>query len=248
VDSYQGRVVHHVYGGVPLTVALRDPLGEGWYDHDWAPQPELTFLLERSRLRGGARVFDLGAHHGVVALMCAAHVGDGLVVAVEAEPHNAAVASENARLNAGLPLLVEHAAVAAQSGTLWFSEGLNGAVRGGGRAGKVPVPAVTIDELAKRHGWPDVVLIDVEGFEGRAIEGASDVLAIGKTDFCIEIHDAATLGPHGWDSRQLTDHLVACGATVWIAPAYDQVAGEFAPVESASVEWDRRLFCVALFD
>lgn len=246
--TYVARNVQHCYGGVQMTVALRDPLGEGWYDGDCPPLPELVFLGERGRLTPGARVFDLGAHQAVFALMCAARVGDdGLVVAVEAEPHNARVALKNAALNSSLPLKVEHAAVAAASGTVWFTEGLNGAILGGGRAGKVAVPAVTIDELAQRHGHPDVVLIDVEGYEGRALEGASATLAARTTDFFVEIHKAATLGPHGWRSRDIVQRFIDEGAEVWIAAAYEHPAGPFIPIDHAEVDWDHRLFCIALF-
>jgi protein-L-isoaspartate(D-aspartate) O-methyltransferase (PCMT) len=89
IATYRRRVVEHTYAGHPLRIALRDPLAEGWYDHDWGTQPEID-VLRSGRLRPGARVFDLGAHQGVVALMLARIVGPaGHVVAVEAEPHNA---------------------------------------------------------------------------------------------------------------------------------------------------------------
>src|SRR5437868_6156695 len=89
--GYRPRRVRHTYGGTPLEIELADPLGAAWYDRDWPALPEIE-LLSRHRLRPGARVFDLGAHQGVVALMLAQAVGpDGQVVAVEASPHNVAV-------------------------------------------------------------------------------------------------------------------------------------------------------------
>lgn len=247
IANYEARIVEHDYGGVTLKVALRDGLAEGWYDHDWPIQPEIELLASRGRLGPGATVLDLGAHQAVVALMIAARVAGGKVVAVEAEPHNARVASENVRLNTALPVTVEHAAVAAEAGCMWFSEGLNGSVLPGGRAGKVRVRAVTIDEMADQHGRPDVVFIDVEGYEGCALEGASQVLAAKETDFFVEIHDAATLRPHGWDSHRIARLFDDAGAEVWIAGAYDAGAEKFSRLADAEVDWDRRLFCVALF-
>ena len=74
----------HNYGAGTLKVLLVDPLSEGWYDVDWAELPEIA-ALRNSLLRPGARVFDLGAHQGVVAMMLAREVGErGLIVAVEA--------------------------------------------------------------------------------------------------------------------------------------------------------------------
>jgi tRNA A58 N-methylase Trm61 len=57
--------------------------------------------LAGSRLKAGARVFDLGAHQAVVALMLSQLVGhEGEVIALEAERHNFEVAERNRKLNA----------------------------------------------------------------------------------------------------------------------------------------------------
>src|SRR5262245_12904136 len=83
VRTFPARVVEHNYGGGPLKVYICDPLSRGWYDRDWAEMPEITALRQR-QLKSGARVFDLGAHQGVVALMLAREVGPlGQVVTVE---------------------------------------------------------------------------------------------------------------------------------------------------------------------
>ena len=52
VAAYTPRVVEHTYGDGPLRVHLGDPLGQGWYDHDWAQLPEI------SALRGSSIVVD----------------------------------------------------------------------------------------------------------------------------------------------------------------------------------------------
>jgi hypothetical protein len=70
IRIFRRRAVTHVYHGSPLTVRLADPLAKGWYDHDWPELAEIT-LLRKGRLHEGARVFDLGAHQGVVALVLA---------------------------------------------------------------------------------------------------------------------------------------------------------------------------------
>src|SRR5690606_15846278 len=74
IRRFPRRIVEHIYGGHRLTVAIVDPLSAGWYDRDWPVLPELHELAQ-SRLRPGARVFNLGAHHGVIALMLAREVG-----------------------------------------------------------------------------------------------------------------------------------------------------------------------------
>src|SRR5262245_32903595 len=98
LNAYPRRVVRHEYGGFPFEVVITDPVGADWYDHDVPLPPEVP-LLRRGRLRTGARVFDLGAHQGVVALILARIVGaGGQVVAVEAMAHNARCAEENRAL------------------------------------------------------------------------------------------------------------------------------------------------------
>src|SRR6266567_1987426 len=70
IRRYETHRVRHMYGGFALDLCLADPMAQGWYDHDWDELPEIA-LLKHSRLRPGARVFDLGAHQCVVALMLA---------------------------------------------------------------------------------------------------------------------------------------------------------------------------------
>src|SRR5712692_9648522 len=156
IASYPRRVVRHRYGEVELAIELADPLGEGWYDHDWGTPPESRLLRERG-LRPGARVFDIGAHQGVVALMLAEAVGPhGQVVAVEPTPHNAAQCIRNRELNAKPWVEVVQAAAAAVEGTLLLNGGPCAAVAAiSDYGGTMEVRAVTIDALARRFGSPD---------------------------------------------------------------------------------------------
>ncbi len=190
VASYPPRLVTHDYGGQSLHVRLTDPLSEAWYDHDWPRLPEIDELVRVGALFPGANVFDIGAHHGVVALMLAAEVGpSGRLVAVEAEPHNASAAAENVRSNGAENVLVLSAAIADRPGTLYFAEGLDGHVDSHQtRTGNVEVTAVTIDQLAEQHGRPDLVFLDVEGYEGKALLGATETLAARRTAFFVEVH------------------------------------------------------------
>ena len=195
VRRYDPRDVVHSYGGHRLTIRLADPLAEGWYDHDWPRLSEIDLLAERGVLRDGALVFDLGAHQGVVALMLAAEVGRaGRVVAVEGEPHNAAVARRNVAANRAGNVTVVHAAVADRPGVIAFAESLNGRIDEAGPRGNAEVPAVTIDDLASEYGTPDLVFLDIEGYEGKALAGGTATLASPTTSFFIEVHVGDLVG------------------------------------------------------
>lgn len=225
VDRYVPSTITHDYAGLPLTLHLHDPLAEGWYDRDWDEPAEIA-ELRRGRLRPGARVLDVGAHQGVVALILARMVGEtGSVVAVEAERHNVAVAQLNAETNRAGNLTVIHAAAGATAGWLPFADSLNGYVVARAGPGSVAVPAVTIDDLADRYGDPDVVLIDVEGYESHVLRGAATLIAKRRTDFCIEVHSAALLSAVGSTAADVLKPFTDAQYDLFAAPAGDTPPG-----------------------
>jgi FkbM family methyltransferase len=191
---YRNRVVNHIYGGIPLKVELHDPDSAGWYDHDWEPLPEIEFLRKHG-LKPGARLFDLGAHQGIVAMQLARIVEPGEVIAVEGNWFNAARARRNAELNSLSNLHILHAIAAAEPGNLYFSEGSNASVARG-RVASFQVRSVSVDELAREYGRPDVLFVDVEGYELEALKGATDTLRAGA-DWFIEVHQGCGLEQYG---------------------------------------------------
>jgi FkbM family methyltransferase len=178
------RTVSHTYGGHPFEITIGSRYGER-YDREWPKLAEIE-LLRRGALTAGARVFNIGANHGVVALMLARAVEPGgTVIAVEANPYDADLATRNVKRNAQ-NVSVVHAAVAEASGSLAF--GLDGAVAAARRrVASRQVRGVTIDELSERFGSPDVVFMDIEGFELAALEGATQTLR-AATDWFVEVH------------------------------------------------------------
>jgi FkbM family methyltransferase len=161
-------------------------------------------------------VFNLGANHGVIALMLAQAVGpDGHVVALEANPYDARAAARNAELNDMRQLTCLSAAVGEQSGEVRF--GLGGEVDdGSGKGGGVRVPAYSIDDLAARHGAPDVVFMDVEGYEFRALAGAATTLA-QRPDWFVEVHGEEAIGRYGGSVQGVVDAFTSRGYECMLA-------------------------------
>ena len=190
-------IVRHNYGGVQLDINLADSLAARWYDSDWLEPMEVSFLKNHS-LRSGSRVFDLGAHQGIVALMLAAAVGNfGSVIALEANPHNAKVLRKNVATNRATNVNVLNAAVSSSVGTLSFNKDLNGQVNGGKNTyGRFEIASRTVDDLADEFGHPDLLFIDVEGFECEVMLGAKQTLALG-VDCFIEVHGGVGLEKFG---------------------------------------------------
>jgi len=243
IRNFPARVVEHNYGGNRLKVFLADPLSQGWYDHDW-PAPTEIITLQTGRLRSGARVFDLGAHQGVVAAMLAHVVGpSGRVIAVEASPHNCSAAAKNRELNDLHQLEVVQAAVADRPGTLVFNEGLNGQLDdGSGAVGRVHVEAVTLDGLAERFGLPDVVFLDIEGAEYLALLGATRVLNSGP-DFFIEVHIGCGLEKLGGSVAGVLSYFPADRFSLLARGEKDDT---FRPLEMDDPLTKSRFFLIAL--
>lgn len=240
VARFRAYDARHVYGGQSLLVHIADPLARGWYDHDWDLGSEIALLQRRGRLQPGARVFDVGAHQGVVALMLAGIVGPaGQVVAVEAVAHNARVANRNAEVNGFAQLAVVHAAIGDADGTLWFEDRWNGAVSRQPGVG-VRVEAVTIDTLAARYGVPDVLFIDVEGFELHALRGAAQTLKAHRSDLYVEAHVGAGLERFGSVADLFA--LIPAGYELFVAPGE---AGDFVPLAAGRAVLAERFRLVA---
>jgi FkbM family methyltransferase len=239
--TYTRRRVRHNYGGFDLEVELVDPMGEGWYDHDWPELPEIA-LLRQHGVQPGARVFDIGAHQCVVAMMLSKIVGqEGFVLALEASPENSAAGEQNCKLNGIENCRVLHGAGAAKSGSITFNRGTNGQVDdGSGEWGQIQVDAYSVDDLAKQFGVPDVLFIDVEGFECELLRGAQNTLK-RMPDCFVEVHVNAGLEKFGGSVSELLSLF---------PPGYDFFAsvpdGPFSRFDKSSQITRDRFFMLAI--
>lgn len=240
--TYKRRRVRHNYGGHELELELVDPMGADWYDHDWPELQEIAFL-KRYRLRSGARVFDIGAHQCLVAMMLAKAVGpEGKVLAVEANPDNCAAGERNRELNGVDNCAILHAAGASHSGVLVFNRGQDGQVDDGtGQWGRMEVKAVSIDDLAAEYGRPDVLFIDVEGFECAVLEGAKQTLA-SRPDCFVEVHINAGLEVFGGSVEKILAQFPA-GYQFFMAPP----ECAFVPFREGSEVLRSRFFLLAIY-
>jgi hypothetical protein len=118
----------------------------------------------------GSTSFDLGSESGFYALVFARR-GGGRALAVEANPTTSERLRRNVAANPGLAPLIEV---------------LNTRV-----AMETSETTVSLDELAYRTGGfvPDLVKLDVEGFEVKAIRGAERLLSERMPHLIVETHD-----------------------------------------------------------
>lgn len=138
-------------------------------------------------------LFDVGADHAIFSLVFCG-LGDGRrAVAYEPSPSRFAAATELAALN-GVDgrLMLRQAALGAihgrASGTI-FADGTMVAESHDPTGTAADVEMTTVDREVDALGFvPDVMKIDVEGYEFEVLRGAQGLLRRRKPMLCLELH------------------------------------------------------------
>jgi FkbM family methyltransferase len=210
--------------GHSFEIAIKDPVAEEWYGAagktgTLAPPAEINWLQELVNQKKlpqvlqdhfqskSCTVFDLGAHQGIVALIFEKLFStSGKIIALEAGSHNFKILQENIKTNHAKNIIPLHRAAGDAPGFIEFDESMNGEVS----AEKMPalsskVQVSTIDGLSEEFGTPDLVLIDVEGYEYPVLKGATRTVSLKKTVFVIEIHHEHQRVRYGSDLKKIKD-------------------------------------------
>jgi FkbM family methyltransferase len=164
---------------------------------------------------GARTLFDVGAHKGLFSLVFCACNDLNRAVAYEPSPTLSAKAEHLARLNGyETRLNLQPSAIGDVSRTV------NAAVDSSGFISlnnedesfdRFEVQITTIDDECRRLGFsPDILKIDIEGYEYEALMGASDLLKFGKPVICLELH-LDFLEQRGIDPKLICDQLTNNG-------------------------------------
>jgi FkbM family methyltransferase len=236
---FNARIIERTYAGHTLKIQIRDEMGLDWYDCDWELPPEMR-VFQDSSLRSGARIYEIGAHQGVVALILSKLVGSGgHVIAVEADPWNANIACENKALNDANHLEILLSAVtSAVSGGVEASTAEVDRMYDWSLCG---VPRITLDGMMRRYGKPDLVYMDIDGYELQALQGSADVLAT-DADWFVEVHVNAGLENENGSWQEVLSFFPADRYVVQISRP-DR--GAFVPFDVNSPILQDRFFMVA---
>ena len=188
-------------------------------------EPDLQQVLPRY-LKPGMTVFDIGANIGFFAIAAANLVSPtGRVVAFEPNPAVVARLKENVELN-GLTgrVKIEQSAVGDFDGTAQFCFALTHLQ---GRfsdlpyvpegAESTPVPCHRVDSYVASTGLvPEIVIMDVEHAEGRALRGMKSVLQRYQPLVFIEMH-----GPEA--IREAFGEIAGAGYSLYKLPTMTPV-------------------------
>jgi FkbM family methyltransferase len=148
--------------------------------------PELAWL--RQAVAAGDTVADVGAHHGYFALLLSHWVGErGRVFAFESLPQNAEIAERNMALNGVSNVRIIQSAVGASVGAVAIARDSSGVLSANAAAtDALTVHVVALDEVFDQN-LPDLLKIDVEGYELEVLRGARRCLA-ARPKIALEFH------------------------------------------------------------
>lgn len=172
-----------------LTVDLRDTgVGRKIFVHREYEPAEAAVLT--AALKPGMTYLDIGGNIGYLATLAAKLVGPtGLVVAVEPEPYNFGLLARNLAANPHARAEPVNIAAGDKPGTARLFKaacnlGDHRLYADGEAANReaVEVPVVRLDALFAEKGWPppDVVKVDVQGYEPFAVAGLDGLAAAGR--------------------------------------------------------------------
>lgn len=229
-------VRHVVVGGVRLDLFPHEFIQWvhyfGWLDPNFE---SLSCLSQDSRC-----LIDVGANVGIYSLRTAARAPGCEVTAVEAHPRTFARLAANTQLNPLLRVRPVNLAVASLPGTLKLfafagdDSGFTSAVaRPEAQAVEtIEVDAVTLDQLVAQRGLePDLLKIDVEGFEPDVLAGGEQTLSRLRPDLVLEWTPTWTRGREATVSRAV-GLLEQCGYRAWRVPSLEDPAAVDHPLES----------------
>jgi FkbM family methyltransferase len=156
--------------------------------------PEMVSELDLfiKRCTGAATFADVGANHGIFSLVFLKLNPEGKVISIDPSPIADRIRLNNRKLNGmDANLLSYQVASGARKGTVkmhfnWHH--LEVSSDSANQAGDVEIAVSPLDELcADAHISPEIIKIDVEGFELDVLQGAEQSLAKARLLF-LEIH------------------------------------------------------------
>lgn len=177
----------------------------------------------RRLVKPGMVVADVGANIGYFSLLCARLAGpEGKVVAVEPGPQHCALLRFSAAANGFENVEIHQLAVAEKEGFYIYHGGSSGLtlteVFGPESLtrSRLPVRSTTLDEVLKNEERVDVLRMDIEGAEYRALLGSVQTLRKHRPVLVIEFVPADLRNVSGIAGPEFLEHVIRLGYEVTV--------------------------------
>jgi len=211
-SRFQPYTVNIDIEGTSFVFLFADEVARDWYSGIDHLSPELKFL--KGMVEPEKVILDVGAHHGFISLLLAKWGGE--VVAFEASPYNSNVLQKEVTLNEMNNITVENKAVGLVEGRITISGGSNVRAVQTKWDAVDEVEMISIDKYCEmRSISPDLIKIDVEGFEVEVLKGAQGILEQEKPKLAIEVH-LSLLKNYGHEVADVLDLIDARFYDLWL--------------------------------
>jgi hypothetical protein len=91
------------------------------------------------------------------------------------------------------------------------------------------VSCLSVDDLSAHYGIPDVLYIDVEGFEAKVLEGAAQTLLGHRPDCFVEVHVGCGVEAYGSSAESVVSHFRTLDYSVFIGKQNEVVFHALEP-------------------
>ncbi len=150
-------------------------------------EPEIcAYLLQN--IQDDSVFVDVGAHAGYFSLFAVKLATNGEVHSFEPEPNNYQYINKIKLLNKVTNWKVYNNGVGREKGNLFFSNGPSSTTGKIAESGDFKVEVVSLDDQLTHIKKLDVLKIDVEGFGGRVLEGAVQMIDKHRPKIMFEVH------------------------------------------------------------
>ncbi len=174
-------------------------------------EPEITRELIKS-LNSDSVFYDVGANVGYYTVFAAEVCTRGEVHAFDINPQFLQLAEKSLDAN-GVTARLNNVAISNSTGETVSYSGEFGttSVDSDSDDNSCEVDTITIDDYIKENQTPDVMKIDVEGFESHVLEGAGELLRQGyPKKLFLEIHPSK-IRDYGRDVREVINRIESYG-------------------------------------
>jgi len=194
-QSYQPADPNEITLRPGITLRI-DPESRYPFEHFCFMSAEMTCELDRfvENAPQFSSFVDVGANHGIFSLTFCALRSDGRVVAIDPSLVAFEILQKNLNLNSFSQLQARKVACGAAPGEVWMKRNWHHLQAIGDEdndVDAVAVPMLSLDQICEEENIsPELLKIDVEGFELPVLQGAERVLQTAKLLF-LEIHPQA---------------------------------------------------------